>query len=249
MLGEALGMEKKLTAVAAQREGKTSPLWILIPAHQEESSITRVVHGARRFTDRVLVVADGCTDGTAVQARRAGAEVLELPCRSGKGAALRAGWLWLADQAGWEGVLLMDGDGQHDPSEIGAFVRAWRGEDMVLGMRPFSAPAMPWLRRAANRFMTASLRGLSGCPVEDSQCGFRLLSREFVLGQPWTSEHFEIESEMIWRAARRGWNVRQIPVSVRYAKERSKIRLWRDTFRWVRSCFVSVVQLQAASKT
>jgi glycosyltransferase involved in cell wall biosynthesis len=229
-------MEKELTAKSPRREVREKGLWVLIPAHNEAANIATVVRGARRFVDRVLVVADGCTDATAEQACRAGAEVLELPACSGKGSALRAGWLWLADHADWNGVLLLDGDGQHDPAEIGNFLKAWKGEDMVLGMRRLDAPAMPWLRRATNRFMTASLRGLAGCPVEDSQCGFRLLSRDFALGEAWSSDHFEIESEMIWCAARRGWKVKQVPITVRYAAERSKICPWRDTVRWVRNC-------------
>jgi len=94
----------------------------LVPAHDEAPRIAAVVREAARHLP-VLVVDDGSADGTAAVARAAGADVLEQRPNAGKGAALRAGFRQ-ALAAGYDGVITLDADGQHDPAEIPAFLAA-----------------------------------------------------------------------------------------------------------------------------
>ena len=95
----------------------------LIPGYEEGPRIGRVVEAARRHLP-VLVVDDGSTDDTAARAEAAGARVIRQVPNQGKGAALRAGFRLALDE-GWDAVLTLDADGQHDPDEIPRFVAAF----------------------------------------------------------------------------------------------------------------------------
>ncbi|MFH1066281.1 MAG: glycosyltransferase family 2 protein [bacterium] len=206
--------------------------WVLIPAHNEEETIAQVVSQTARHVAQVWVVADGCADETAAAACSAGARVIELPRRRGKGAALKEAWKILLTFNEWSALILLDGDGQHDPSYLPSFLEVWgqTGAEVVLGRRTFDS--MPLLRAITNRFMSFSLSALIQKKVADSQCGFRLLTREFIAEQPWLANHFEIESEIIFRAARRGWRIAEVPVPTIYQREKSKIRPFQDGCRW-----------------
>lgn len=216
--------------------------WALIAAHDEEATISDVVRRALPHAEEVWVVADGCRDGTAREAERAGARVLALPERRGKASALRHGWNALSEKPGWTHLAILDADGQHEPEAIPDFAAAAvRDVDLVLGRRDLADPAMPPLRRWTNRAMSALLSRRLGRPVADSQCGFRLLSRPFLESRVWRSCHFEIESEMLVHAAARGWSVAEVPIAVRYGAERSKIAPWRDGWRWCRFFYSSAL--------
>ncbi|HEX2627158.1 MAG TPA: glycosyltransferase family 2 protein, partial [Candidatus Limnocylindrales bacterium] len=93
--------------------GLEQRLVALIPAHNESARIRAVVEGAKRSV-AVLVVDDGSSDDTAAVAEAAGASVIRQSPNQGKGAALRAGFRAALEQ-GFEAVITLDGDGQHDP--------------------------------------------------------------------------------------------------------------------------------------
>ena len=210
--------------------------WALIPAHNEARSIGEVVRRALPHLGAVFVVADGCTDRTAETAAEAGAAVIALPERRGKATALRHGWAALAAEPAWRQLVLLDGDGQHDPASIPALIaaRAATGAELVLGRRDFEGTPMPLARRWTNRLMSRVLSHRVGQGVADSQCGFRLATREFLESRHWRSNHFEIESEMILHAAARGWRVAEVPIATVYRQEQSKISPCRDAWRWLR---------------
>src|SRR5436190_815637 len=92
----------------------------IIPCFNEARQVRRVAMGAMEFARTVLVVDDGSSDATAAEARAAGATVLALPHNMGKGVALKAGFAWAAEH-GFKAALTLDGDGQHDTSEIACF--------------------------------------------------------------------------------------------------------------------------------
>lgn len=210
--------------------------WALIPAHNEECSIGAVVRETVPHVGAVFVVADGCADRTRQEAEAAGARVLVLPERQGKATALRHGWAALASEPAWRQLVLLDGDGQHDPTSIPTLIAARRatGAEMVLGRRSFHGTAMPPARRWTNRLMSRILSQRIGQVIADSQCGFRLASREFLESRQWRSNHFEIESEMLLHAAARGWRVAEVPIATVYRQEQSKISPCRDAWRWLR---------------
>jgi glycosyltransferase involved in cell wall biosynthesis len=183
---------------------------------------------------RILVVDDGSSDGTAAEAEAAGATVLRHSKPLGKGAALAAGW-HRARELGGEWMLMLDGDGQHDPEEAPAFIAAAEtGARLVVGNRMPGSRAMPVVRRWTNRWMSRRISAMAGLEVPDSQCGYRLVHLPSLEALALRCRGYEIESEMTVAFARAGHPMVFVPVRVRYGGEQSKISPLRDTARWFR---------------
>ncbi len=207
----------------------------VIPCLNEARTIEALVTAVRRLLAVVIVVDDGSRDGTAECAARAGAIVIRHSRNSGKGAALHSGWQ-RASEGGLDWVLTLDGDGQHSPDDIPLFFdQAERtGASIVVGNRMPDAARMPWLRRVVNRWMSARLSNAAGQSLPDSQCGFRLIRLSDLKGFSLTTEHFEIESEMLLAFARARLAIEFVPIRVLYKSEQSKIHAVDDTLRWFR---------------
>ncbi|HEY8238480.1 MAG TPA: glycosyltransferase family 2 protein [Candidatus Limnocylindrales bacterium] len=214
-----------MTTVSAGRPGQ---LLALVPAHDEAAGIGTVVKGARRHVP-VLVVDDGSTDDTAALAEAAGARVIRQSPNQGKGAALRAGFA-AALAEGAEAVITLDGDGQHDPSEIPAFLGAYARQaiaggqaELIVGRRDFRR--MPLVRRLANGLGTLVLSGALGRWIPDNQSGYRLIGRRLMQATLDSEEAgFAFEVEMIAVCQREGWPIGWVPVRTIYAGESSHIR-------------------------
>jgi glycosyltransferase involved in cell wall biosynthesis len=214
--------------VTSLRTDGAGRILALVPAHDEAPRIGRVVEGARKHVP-VLVVDDGSSDATAELAEGAGATVIRQSPNQGKGAALRAGFA-AALEGGAEAVVTLDGDGQHDPAEIPAFlgeharrVIAGQSVELVIGARRFRR--MPPVRRAANWLGTVTLSAALGRWIEDNQSGYRLVGRRLMAAMLDSREQgFSFEVEMIAVCLREGWPIGWIPVRTIYADERSHIR-------------------------
>jgi glycosyltransferase involved in cell wall biosynthesis len=207
----------------------------VIPAYRERGRIGALVRATAPHVGRVLVVDDGSADGTAEEARHAGAEVLAHPANRGKGAALLTGFA-AAQAAGCRWVVTLDADGQHDPAQISllwARARATNA-DLVIGDRDLARVPMPAIRRRVNRWLSRRLSRRAGRALPDSQCGFRLLRLAALEGLTFVTRHFEFESELLLTFIRAGRRVAFVPVTVRPATRPSRIRPGRDTWRWFR---------------
>jgi glycosyltransferase involved in cell wall biosynthesis len=206
----------------------------IIPAYSEEEFIAQVVQEVLVHVQAVLVIDDGSVDGTASQAESAGAKVIQHPTNLGKGAALKTGLSRAA--AGSAGFFLfLDGDGQHDPSDIPGFFEAINDSccDLVIGNRMNNPEAMPLVRRWTNQFMSWQIGRMCKVPVLDSQCGFRLARRELLSVLMAADDRFGFETESIILAARYRFRIGFVPIRTIYASQRSKIRPLLDTLRYI----------------
>ncbi len=209
-------------ARASPAPGKAGPgaFAVVAPAYNEALVIGSVVLLAKKHTDRVIVVDDGSTDRTAETARLAGADVIRMPQNGGKAKAMMAGFA-RARELGYEAVVMLDGDGQHDPEEIpivAAPVLAGVA-DLVIGSRFLEARAeIPAYRRAGqivlNGFTNLSVDG--GFAMTDSQSGFRALSRRALENLTFASDGYNIESDMIAHVAPLDLRITEVPISVTY---------------------------------
>jgi len=152
-------------------------LLILIPAFNEEAAVGGVVREVRSVMPGapILVVDDCSVDATRGEARAAGAGVLALPHHLGLGGCVQAGYR-LAYELGYDNVIRVDGDGQHDPHDIPVILKALdRGDcEMVIGSRfvEGNGTHTSWLRAAGIVFFRAVLRPILGRPVRDPTSGF-----------------------------------------------------------------------------
>jgi len=201
-------------AAAAQR------LLVVIPAWNEERTVADVVCEVReaRHEVDVLVVDDGSWDETAAVAQSAGARVCRLPFNLGVGGAMRAGYRY-ALRHGYDVVVQVDADGQHDPAYIDRLVDALGDADVVIGARFAGEGAYPatGLRRLAMVMLARVLSHLAHTRLSDVTSGFRAADRRaitvFAAYYPYEYLGDTVESLVI--ALRNGCRVAQVPVSMR----------------------------------
>ncbi|HEY74628.1 MAG TPA: glycosyltransferase family 2 protein [Thermoflexia bacterium] len=186
----------------------------LIPAWNEAERIGPIVEGARVHLP-VLVVDDGSVDETSEVARAVGVAVVRHAQNQGKGAALKTGFAWALEH-GYDAVLTLDADGQHDPAEIPKFLAAFEAGagDLIIGARDFSQ--MPWPRWWSQPLGCWLLSKALGVPIKDNQSGYRLLTRRLLERMRLTSTGFEMEVEMIAEAVRLGLPIAWVPIRTIY---------------------------------
>lgn len=191
-------------------------LLVIVPAYQEGERIAAVVRSAQATTSgEVLVVDDGSTDRTAEEARRAGAIVASHPVNLGYGAALQTGYRY-ALRRGFDRVLQLDADGQHDPSSIPNLLHALVDADVVVGSRFLDGTSTyraPFVRRAG-MWLFGQLAGrLTGRRFTDPTSGFQALSRaalEFYAHERYPADY--PDADVLAMAVRAGLRVVEVPV-------------------------------------
>jgi len=206
----------------------TARILALIPAHDEAPRIAPVITAARRHL-AVLVVDDGSGDDTAAVAKAAGASVDCRHPNQGKGAALRAGFRHALDD-GWDAVVTLDADGQHDPAEIPRLVARFTAPgatgpapELIIGCRDFTR--MPLVRRLSNTLGAALFSWAVGRHIPDNQSGYHLVGRRLMTAMLDSHETgFEFEVEMIAVCLRRRWSLDWAPISTIYAGGPSHVR-------------------------
>jgi glycosyltransferase involved in cell wall biosynthesis len=207
---------------------------VVIPALNAERTIEAVVRACKSEIRDVVVVDDGSEDGTGSAAAAQGAFVLRHRQRRGKGGAMKTGFSWALGY-GFDGVIGVDADGQHLPSEIPKLLRcrAETGADMVIGGRSHLFGQMIPRRRRANMFSTWAIARLSRTGITDSQCGFRLYSAELLRTLDLCTDGFEMDSEVIVRAGRAGFRVSMTPIEMGFVDgtATSYFRPLHDTLR------------------
>ena len=207
---------------------------VVIPAFESEKTIGVLVAQIQHQELDIIVVDDGSRDRTAVIAAQHKALVISHLHNQGKGQALRTGFEH-ALRGPYDGVITMDSDGQHDPAEIPQLIRAGEVQHagIVLGNRLQNGAAMPRARRWANTLMSGIVSAVTRQAIPDSQCGFRFIRKEVLEDVRLQAKRFEIETELLLRAAGRRWKIISVPVRSIYHAHPSHIRPLRDTIRFL----------------
>lgn len=207
---------------------------ILIPVLNEAQTIATVVSSLRAQNLDVVVIDDGSTDDSGAIARRNGATVIRHEIKNGKGQSLRDGFRY-AFERGYDGVITMDGDGQHDAADIGQFLRLAAKErpGIIVGNRMADPRGMPRIRCLTNRFMSFLISSACGQRIPDTQCGYRYIDSRILREVPLACDGFEIETEILMKSAKRGFRIDSVPVTTIYRDEESKINPWKDTIRFI----------------
>jgi len=206
----------------------------VIPAYREEKHVGDVVRRTRQRLDHVVVVDDGSNDRTAQRARDAGAEVIVHSQNRGKGEAIKAGLRYWLDRQ-FAHVVVLDADGQHLPEEIDRFIEAAAssaGPSFFLGNRMNNLTGMPFIRRAANRYMSRRISRVCGQKIPDTQCGFRMVDRQLIPELLGGGDRFDYDTEVLIIASRKGYRIEAVPITTVYSDQVSKIHPVRDALRF-----------------
>ncbi len=210
---------------------------IIIPTKNEESTIAKVIKEAKKYAWEILVVDGHSTDRTREIAKKAGARVI-LDEGGGKGKAIRKA----VREAKGEVLLFMDADGSHEPRDIPSLLKPIEeGEaDQVTASRilggsdELSGSLEKSLRLLGTLLINFLISERFGVRITDSQNGFRAIKKEVIEKLNLQEDITTIEQEMVIKVLQGGYRIREVP-SHEYARKsgKSKISLWRDSWRYV----------------
>lgn len=210
---------------------KAETVSIIIPAYNEGESIGGVIRKIFQIMDKeceVIIVDDGSSDGTAEEAEQAGGKVIKHPYNKGNGAAIKTG---IRNASGGI-IILMDGDGQHNPEDILLLLRAMDKYDMVVGAR-ISDSESQLHRRIANKIYNLLASYIAGRKIPDLTSGFRAIKtsilKKFLYLLPNT---FSYPSTITLSFMKAGYSVYYQPVKVSKRVGKSKLSLLKDGVRF-----------------
>ena len=191
---------------------------VLIPALNEELAIRAVVTSALAVCAEVIVVDDGSTDATLERIADLPVQVIRHAVPKGKGESLRAGFRE-ALRRGFDAVVTLDGDGQHDAADIPRLVAAARQypDHLVIGARLRGREQQPVARRRANAVADWGISWGCGIPVADTQSGQRYYPRRVLELVDLPAQGFVFEAAILIAAVRElGVGVVSVPIDIRY---------------------------------
>ncbi|MBU5448995.1 glycosyltransferase family 2 protein [Acetivibrio sp. MSJd-27] len=221
---------------------------VVIPAYNEEKSIYKVVKRVQNCGMKidVVVVNDGSEDRTSEEARRAGAIVINLPLNVGIGGAVQTGYLY-AVYHGYDAVVQIDGDGQHDPVDLPNLLsKLQNGEaDMVIGSRfvEKSDYKPSFFRKLGILFFSKLISLLTGEKFTDTTSGYRAVNRKVMelFAKYYPSDY--PEPETIVYLKRHGMKIKEIPTLMNERKTgKSSITPLKSVYYMIKVTFCLLLQ-------
>ena len=183
---------------------------VILPAYNEERNIGAVLDKLAKTNYEIIVVDDGSKDRTSEIAKKYGCICLRLNKNMGKGYACRAG----AKVATNERLVFIDSDGQLDAKEIPSLLEHLANNDVVVGTRDDGD--IPLQRQISNKFAKTVVSAAAGKKLGDVLCGFRAIRKKDFFDLDLKKRRYEFDSEMIIKAARRKYKIKEVPVTVKY---------------------------------
>jgi len=201
---------------------------VVIPVYNHADTLRRVVEGALRHHDRVLVVDDGSNEPVASQLDGLPVELLRHPHNLGKGAALRSAADW-GLQRGYAHMICLDADGQHEPDDLPKFFAeiSAHPQALIVGHRDFSSATIPGASRFGRKFSNFWLRLQTGSRLLDSQSGFRAYPLLLFQHLRFWTRRYNFEVEVLVRSAWAGLQLRDVDISVYYPSGGERISHFR----------------------
>ena len=202
-----------------------SDICAIIPAYNAAATVGQVIRGALNHVSCVLVADDGSVDDTGRIASKAGATVITINKNRGKGHALKQ-LFNLAMERGFDAVVSLDADGQHDPTDIPLFLNAHRANpnELILGSRMMEKEKIPRGRYNSMHIARFFVSLAANQYVEDTQCGYRLYPLGVIKKLTLTAERYTTETEILIKAGDTGTIIRHVPIRAIYENNVSHFR-------------------------
>jgi glycosyltransferase involved in cell wall biosynthesis len=213
---------KSANLLALKEPEHESTIIACIPAYNEENHIARVILETQKFVDKVIVCNDGSDDMTGEIASTVGAIVLTHERNMGKGAAIKTMWEACSKMEA-DIIVTLDGDGQHDPSDIPKVIEPILSgkADLSIGCRMQKRAMVPLHRRLGNQLLTTLTNLGTKRKILDTQSGFRAYSKRALKKIEIVEDGIGVDSQILFEASRIGLSVAETDVSVRYGGDTS----------------------------
>jgi len=210
---------------------------VVIPAFNAEKNIFDLVIKVSQYVsiNDIIVIDDGSSDNTFSIAEKLRINLLQHKSNSGKGKALYTGFQFAINK-GYDAVIFIDSDFQHQPEDIPRFIELGRKNkfDVIIGTRKFEIGKMPFHRYLSNKTTSLVLSLTIGKRVSDSQSGYRMIKSKVLEKMDLVSHRYETESEILIRAGKKRFNFGELPIETIYkGDEVSHINPLLDTLRFI----------------
>ena len=202
----------------------TKSICAVVPFYNEKETINIVLQETIKYVQFVFAVNDGSDDGFIPDAsQKSKIKFINLDRNYGKGKALSVGFSE-AVSAGYNFVITLDADLQHEPKFIPKLIEVLQSFDIVIGNRLKNLRGMPIQRRLSNKLTSFFLTVRTGQEILDSQCGFRAYKSEVLNSVKMRFKGFEAESEILVNASKQGFKIGFVDITTIYGHEKSKMR-------------------------
>lgn len=216
---------------------QTLKVCAIIPFYNEEDFLSDVVSGTLKYVDKVFAVNDGSTDNSVDKINFFDrVQIISLDKNYGKGKALQSGFEE-ASMQGFDILITLDADMQHNPEFIPDFISKAKVYDIVIGNRLNDIKNMPLQRIFSNKITSKLLSIKTGQKILDSQCGYRAYKSEVIKKIKSYSSGYEAESEMIISAAKAGFSIGFTNIPTIYGNEKTKMNPINAIFGFVKILF------------
>jgi glycosyltransferase involved in cell wall biosynthesis len=202
---------------------------VIVPTYNNDATLARILDETLQYTSQVIVVDDGSTDDTgSILSGYADIDILRLPENRGKGYALRTAFNH-AIKRGYAYAITIDSDGQHMTSDFPAFLSLLETEReaVIIGARNMDQSSVPVRSNFGRKFSNFWFLVETGISLPDTQSGFRLYPLSVLKTLSLCGKKFELETEVLVRAAWKGCTVLSIPVTVYYAPKAERVSHFR----------------------
>jgi len=218
---------------------KPESICAIIPFYNEKETLNHVLDETLKFTNFIIAVNDGSTDDSYNDERKKSRVIIiDLDKNYGKGKALSAGFEEAISRS-FDHIITLDADLQHDPKYIPNFIKALSFYDIVIGNRLNNLSGMPLQRKISNKLTSFFLSVKTGVDIFDSQCGFRAYKQKVLITVKTKNFGFEAESEILVKAAKKGFTIGFTRVPTFYGSEMSKMRPIEAIIGFVKVLFSS----------
>jgi glycosyltransferase involved in cell wall biosynthesis len=220
------GLDKEIISVKNEKDSKQLKFCVLIPTYNNVRTLEQVITAVFEYTDNVIVVNDGSTDGTAAILERFvnQIEIITHPSNQGKGAALRRG-LQRAGELGYEYAITLDADGQHLAADIPKFLaKVHPGEAvLIIGNRAMTGENILPKSIFGRKFSNFWVRLETGRDFKDTQSGYRLYTVAPINRIRFFTVKYDFELEALVRWVWRDYPVAIVEVEVYYPPPEARV--------------------------
>jgi glycosyltransferase involved in cell wall biosynthesis len=218
----------------------SNSLCAVIPFFNERQTLNNVLNETLKYVQFIIAVNDGSDDDTYVYLdNHSKIKFINLDRNYGKGKALSVGFEE-AVSAGFENVITLDADFQHEPKYIPNLTEGLKSFDIVIGNRLKNLKEMPIQRRLSNKLTSFFLTVKTGQNILDSQCGYRAYRAEVLRKVKTKFLGFEAESEILVKAAKKGFKIGFVDIPTIYGNEKSKMRPFQAILGFLRVLFSKI---------